>query len=63
MYVCTWIVCWFVCKCFHVLCHDLRVEMCGVFVLVVILNENERYNLYLFDFPMVVINISVAYGV
>ena len=41
MYVCTWIVLWVVCGCFHVLCHDLRVEIFGLLLLVVILIENE----------------------
>ena len=41
MYICTWIVCWVVCECFHVLCYDLRVEIFGFFVLVVIMIENE----------------------
>ena len=47
---------------FEELCHDLQVEMFGVFVLVVILNDNEWYNWYLFDSPMGVINILVGMG-
>ena len=42
--------------------HDVQVEMFGLYVLVVIMNENELYNLYLFDFPMGGINILVGVG-
>ena len=42
--------------------HDVKVEMFGMFVLVVILNENEWYNLYLFDLTMGGINILVGMG-
>ena len=37
--------------------------MFGLFVLVVILNENELYNYYPFDFPMGGINILLGWGV
>ena len=47
---------------FNVLCHDVQFEMFGVFVLVVILNENEWYNWYVFYFPMGGINILVGMG-
>ena len=42
--------------------HDVQVEMFGVFVLVVIQNENEWYNLYISDILMGGINILVGMG-
>ena len=44
------------------LCHDLQVEIFGLFVLVVIMIENEWYKWYVFDLPTVVINILVGMG-
>ena len=48
---------------FHVLCHDVQVEIFGLFVLVFIMIENEWHNRYVFDFLMGVINIFDGDGV